>query len=284
MKRNIWPIILLVAVSINGAPVLSNPASAAGGVTLSQFQALEKKVKSLTAKLSTLEDDSYSQDESMSYLRGDISSIQGKLLNLGSGITAKAKEVLRNSEQYVYQVSCNGSLGSAFGISIKLGTEDTNKGYVGALITNHHVVEYCLGRDVKVSQNGRNLGGHVSDWDSENDLALILTIGEVKGIAVATSAPERGDLVVALGSPYGLEGSISTGIVSNLYGDFITTDAAVDPGNSGGPLLNADGQLIGVNTWGFSQSQGNNFAIKPGVICREILICPADSYYLKWSK
>lgn len=284
MRKYFLQTIIMLLVVFNGLSIGGNQALAASGVSLSQFKALEKKVSSLTEKIKELEIADYAASTNLSYIKGDIQSVTNRLDFLGSGASSKAKEVLKSSEKYVFQVSCGGSLGSGFGISIRLSPEALAKGYSGALITNHHVVQYCLGLDVKVSQNGRNLGGHVYDWDEENDLALILTIGSIEGVPLSTKAPERGDLVVALGSPYGLEGSVSTGIVSNLYGDFVTTDAAVDPGNSGGPLLNAEGQLVGVNTWGFSESQGNNFAIKPGVICRQILICPTDSEYLSWSK
>jgi len=89
---------------------------------------------------------------------------------------------------------------------------------------------------------------------------------------------------MTLGSPFGLEGSISTGIVSNLDDDTILTDAAVDPGNSGGPLVNSSGQFVGINAWAWEGSKGNSHAIKPGVMCREILVCDPDDNFLSWSR
>jgi S1-C subfamily serine protease len=137
---------------------------------------------------------------------------------------------------------------------------------------------------VRVSQNGRTLGGKVTGWDQTNDLALIKTLGSTNALPVSSSQPSRGDFAMAMGSPYGLEGSVSVGIVSNFTSDFVITDAAIDPGNSGGPLLNASGELIGINTWKYVGSQGNGNAIKPGVICRNVLVCSAGSNFLSWSK
>lgn len=245
---------------------------------------LEKRIKVLERRISQLEDSDINQDDEISNVGSQVVNLSEKFSNLDTEPTALAKKILAKSEKYVYQVTCGGAQGSAFGVSIKFTADDVAKGYSGALITNEHVVDDCLGSSIKVTQNGRNLGGYVSGWDRENDLALIKTIGVTESLPVSKLAPVRGDFVVALGSPYGLEGSISAGIVSNLNGDFVTTDAAVDPGNSGGPLLNSSGELIGINTWRFTQSQGNSFAIKPGVICRGILVCSVDASLLSWSK
>jgi len=117
-----------------------------------------------------------------------------------------------------------------------------------------------------------------------SDLALIHTVGEVVPLSVATTKPERGDFVLAIGSPYGLEGSVSAGIVSNLDEDTVVTDAAIDTGNSGGPLVNQSGQYVGINSWGWEGAQGSSHAIKPGLLCRSILVCPVGSNLLQWSR
>ena len=275
-----------VAMAIALSVVLSQSSTAmpVKPDTALQVLSLEKRIKALERRLSQLEDSDINQDDEISNVGSEVANLSQKVDGIDTEPTSLAKKILAKSEKYIYQVTCGGFQGSAFGVSIKFTADDTAKGYAGALITNHHVVENCLASTVKVTQNGRNLGGYVAGWDRENDLALIKTIGTTEYLPIAKQAPSRGDFVVALGSPYGLEGSISTGVVSNLYGDFVTTDAAVDPGNSGGPLLNSSGELLGINTWRFTQSQGNSFAIKPGVICRGILVCPIDSWFLSWSK
>jgi len=187
-------------------------------------------------------------------------------------------------DKAVYKIECGKFFGSGFGIDINISADSKSKGYKGAIVTNHHVVEDCLGKSVSVSQNNRNLGGYVYTWDIENDLALIYTIGAVSVLSPAITKPARGDTVVAFGNPYGLEGSVSVGIVSNFDADSVVTDAAIDSGNSGGPLVNTSGQFIGVNTWNFEGSQGSSHALTPGNLCRDILVCPVNSDFLSWSK
>jgi S1-C subfamily serine protease len=215
------------------------------------------------------------------------SQIATLFARVGAGTdTTISKSLLSKTEKAVYQIRCGDSVGSGFGIDIEVSAKQKAQGFSGGVITNHHVIEDCTyeGNFVTVSQRGRDFGGEVWGWDEDSDLALLLTKGKVNYLVGAKSKPQRGDFVMALGSPYGLEGSISTGIVSNLDEDTILTDAAVDPGNSGGPLVNAKGELIGINAWGWEGSKGNSHAIKPGLVCREILRCDRTDDYLAWSR
>jgi S1-C subfamily serine protease len=215
------------------------------------------------------------------------SQIATLFARVGSGTeSALSKKLLPATEKAVYQITCGDSVGSGFGIDVALSKAQKAQGYSGAIITNHHVIADCTadGTTITVTQRNRNLGGDVWTWDEESDLALVFTRGKVSFLKGSLTRPNRGDFVMALGSPYGLEGSISTGIVSNLDEDTILTDAAVDPGNSGGPLVNASGQIVGINAWGWEGSKGNSHAIKPGLICRKILICDPKDDYLAWSK
>jgi serine protease Do len=129
----------------------------------------------------------------------------------------------------------------------------------GYLVTNAHVVEGAATVQVRLA-SGRRLSGQVVGRDTRVDLALVkieaaeplpvLPVGDSEALQV-------GELVVALGHPFGLEQTVSFGIVSRKGAplvaaapgfDFIQTDAAVNPGNSGGPLVNMAGQVVGVNT------------------------------------
>lgn len=194
------------------------------------------------------------------------------------------KRLISRVEPAVYKIKCNSTTGSGFGIQVALSKEATDKGYKGSIITNYHVVKGCAGNSVEVTQNGRNLGGSVWALDDQNDTALIMTIGAVTTLQAATTKPTRGDFVMSFGNPFGVEGSVSVGIVSNIDSDSIITDAAIDPGNSGGPLVNENGQYIGMNTWGWQGAQGSSHALSPGVACRKILVCSATSTLLTWSK
>lgn len=199
-------------------------------------------------------------------------------------ISAKVKNLISKVEPSIYKVTCGNVSGTAFGIDVTLSQAAKDKGYTGAVVTNYHVAQSCAAANIGVTQNGRNLGGFVWASDSANDLALIFTVGSVTTLSPAQTQPTQGDFVVAFGNPFGVEGSVSAGIVSNLDGDTVITDAAVDPGNSGGPLINEDGQFIGMNTWGWKGAQGSSHALKPGLFCRYILVCPVSSDFLTWSK
>jgi serine protease Do len=136
----------------------------------------------------------------------------------------------------------------------------------GYIVTNNHLVDAAS--DVKVKlQDGREFPAKVVGRDEKTDLALLKI--EAQGLPVLTLGDseklEVGQSVMAIGNPFGLEGSVTTGIVSakgriigeGPYDDFIQTDASINPGNSGGPLVNAEGQVVGINTAIASQSGGS---------------------------
>jgi putative serine protease PepD len=137
----------------------------------------------------------------------------------------------------------------------------------GAILTNNHVVETARGNTVQVTfSNGKTATATVIGTDPSSDLAVI-RVANVSGLTPLafgdSSAVHVGDTVLAVGSPLGLDGSVTSGIVSALNRTInegensrsttaitgaIQTDAAINPGNSGGALVNASGQLIGINT------------------------------------
>lgn len=138
----------------------------------------------------------------------------------------------------------------------------------GYIVTNNHVIENADEIKVKLA-NGKEFDAKVVGRDPKTDLALIkidgtkdlasLPMGDSDGLKVGT-------WVVAVGSPFGLEQTVTAGIVSakgrvigaGPYDDFIQTDASINPGNSGGPLLNLKGEVVGINTAIMSRSGGNN--------------------------
>jgi serine protease DegS len=144
----------------------------------------------------------------------------------------------------------------------------------GYILTNHHVVAQADEIRV-VLPDGRELQATVAGADPETDLAVIHTEeGGLPEITVGDSDSLRvGDVVLAIGNPFGVGQTVTMGIVSatgrsqlgiNTFENFIQTDAAINPGNSGGALINAYGELVGVNTAIFSKSggsQGIGFAI-----------------------
>ena len=142
----------------------------------------------------------------------------------------------------------------------------------GLILTNNHVVENASALKVRLSDD-REYTGVIVGRDAKTDLALIriqadqpmafLPLGDSDALQV-------GDWVVAIGNPFGLGNTVTSGIVSakyrqldagaGAYANFIQTDAAINPGNSGGPLLNLTGQVVGINAAIFTQT-GNNVGI-----------------------
>ncbi|MEQ1619464.1 MAG: trypsin-like peptidase domain-containing protein [Terricaulis sp.] len=134
----------------------------------------------------------------------------------------------------------------------------------GVIVTNNHVIEAADAIDV-VLQNGRRYEALVIGRDPATDIAVlrIVTRQPLPHVDMGDSDEARvGDIVLAIGNPFGLGGSLSVGVVSarnrdldaGRYDDFIQTDAAINRGNSGGPLFNTDGEVIGVNTAIYSPS------------------------------
>jgi serine protease Do len=155
----------------------------------------------------------------------------------------------------------------------------------GTVLTNNHVAG-AEGAEIQVTlQDGRTFRGSVKGRDPKTDLALVQIESPpddlVPAVLGRSSSLEVGDWVIAVGSPFGLQQTVTAGIVSakgradvgiTEFEDFIQTDAALNPGNSGGPLLNLRGEVIGINTAIASRSggfMGIGFAI-PIDIAREV--------------
>ncbi|MEE9357609.1 trypsin-like peptidase domain-containing protein [Candidatus Vondammii sp. HM_W22] len=155
-----------------------------------------------------------------------------------------------------------------------------NRGYI---LTNHHVIAEADEIRV-VLANGQTLNAEVVGTDPDTDLAVLKTdTDNLLAITVGNSNSLRvGDVVLAIGNPFAVGQTVTMGIVSatgrdrlgiNTFENFIQTDAAINPGNSGGALINAYGELVGINTAIFSKSggsQGIGFAI-PITLARGVM-------------
>lgn len=144
----------------------------------------------------------------------------------------------------------------------------------GFLLTNHHVIKDADTIQVSL-RDGRIAPAKVVGSDPETDLAILrIDLDNLPAIVVGHSERLRvGDVVLAIGNPFGVGQTVTVGIVSatgrsklgiNTFENFIQTDAAINPGNSGGALVDAHGNLIGINTAIYSKSggsQGIGFAI-----------------------
>ncbi len=155
--------------------------------------------------------------------------------------------------------------------SLGSGVIISDKGYI---LTNNHVIREADAIQVAL-RDGRGASATIVGTDPETDLAVLkISLDNLPSITMSTDQKLRiGDVVLAIGNPFGVGQTVTMGIVSatgrtqlglNTFENFIQTDAAINPGNSGGALINATGQLVGINTAIFSRSggsQGIGFAI-----------------------
>ncbi len=210
------------------------------------------------------------------------------VLNTNSEVPAKLNSILQSSGQVsdedinvtVYKSSITSVVGinttstsrSYFNFTPVRGTGSgsiiSKDGYV---LTNYHVINGARKIEVELS-DGNKFEATLIGGDKDKDVAIVkinpanakftvANLGDSDGISV-------GQKVLAIGSPFGLDGTLTTGIISSLnrtlpaedgtvLKDIIQTDAAINPGNSGGPLLNARGEIIGMNTAIFSPNGSN---------------------------
>mgnify|MGYP002040444960 CR=1 FL=1 len=194
----------------------------------------------------------------------------------------------------VVNISAQGDSRQAPGIGLAAGAgrQSIGSGVIvdatqGNILTNHHVVRGAT--SIRVSlQDGRSFTATVVGSDPDTDLAVLrIPPDKLQALTLSDSSDLRvGDFVVAIGDPYGLGQSASSGIVSALersslraagYQNFIQTDASINPGNSGGALVNLNGELVGINTMIYTPSGGNvgiGFAIPSnlaGEVMRQLL-------------
>ncbi len=159
--------------------------------------------------------------------------------------------------------------------SLGSGVIVSNEGHI---ITNSHVVDQVDDIEVQLS-DGRTTKARVVGSDAQVDLAVLkIDEANVKPLKLGDSdLVQAGDMVLAIGNPFGFEETVTEGIISSKgrpnrvdgFGDFLQTDAAINPGNSGGPLINLAGEIIGINTAIISRtggSQGIGFAIPSNTV------------------
>ena len=192
--------------------------------------------------------------------------------------------IYKNSSEAVVEIAVTSGGGSGGGTQQAQGS-----GFVydeqGHVITNQHVVDGAESVEVTFS-NGKTYDATVVGSDPSTDIAVLdvdAPASVLEPLELADSSQlEVGDGVIAIGSPFGLEQTVTTGIVSALHrqitapnkfaiDDAIQTDAAINHGNSGGPLLDMNGNVVGVNSQIESESGGNDgvgFAVPSNTVER----------------
>jgi S1-C subfamily serine protease len=194
------------------------------------------------------------------------------------------QDIYKNEGQGVVFIQSEGVSGGTDLFGQQQQGTATGSGFVvdknGTIVTNAHVVDGASKVTVSLEEGGDQIDAQVLGVDNDSDVAVLKIDANGKDLTVLplgnSSKLEVGDPVVAIGNPFGLQRTVTTGIVSALQrqvdapsgfpiNDVIQTDAAINPGNSGGPLLDANGNVIGINsqiqTGGGEGSVGIGFAV-----------------------
>jgi len=162
--------------------------------------------------------------------------------------------------------------GTAWAIDLKTDVSDE---YPTTLITNHHVIEDCIGVEHELFialPFEKSVPAVITKWDEENDIAVIASTLELPTLQLSTSVPWPGYWVMALGSADGYEGSVSFGNVINSNTAELLITNNISHGSSGGPLIDNEGNVVGVTSWGLDVEQYNG-AKSLDAFCAKILEC-----------
>lgn len=192
-------------------------------------------------------------------------------------------DLVERTQKSTVSVYCDVSkddfaMGTAWAIELENGIDEKNP---TTLITNHHVIEGCIGGKGKltVAEVFKDpVPAYVINWDKENDLAVLATGLKLKPLGLSQAEPWPGYWVMALGSADGYEGSVSFGSVLNTTDSEIFITANISHGSSGGPLIDNEGLVIGTTSWGHKKEQYNG-AKSLNTMCAEILKCGGEFYW-----
>jgi S1-C subfamily serine protease len=198
-------------------------------------------------------------------LAESVGTAQKRLAQRDNGLAPLASRVL----QSVFTLETDRKLGAGFAAWFEGGDM-----YV--ITANHVIAESGTGASVTVLRRGGSWSGEIVKKDERDDLALVRVSGHPAGAQALWQRPllpvsRQGDQLVLFGSPYGLEGTVTTGIVSRVTRDAIQTDAAANPGNSGGPAVDRQGHVVGILVRGGAQNL--NFAVPIAKVCRTLRRC-----------
>ena len=257
--RRFAPLSVLTAVLAAAAVALAlfvwheqRSASSNRAALESQIAALRQSVTRLSKHDSTL--------------ASRVGSTEKTLRRKDAGIAPLAKRVLRS----VFTVETSTKLGTGF-----VAWQDGDSSY---LLTAAHVVDDEPSGEVTITRNKGSWSGTVEGIDAKDDLAVIRVNGRPAGASPLWQEPsvpkaQPGDELLLVGSPFGLAGTVTSGVVSRVTSQIVQTDAAANPGNSGGPAIDAQGRVVGVVLAIVRNGQNITFAVRVDRACRKLRSC-----------
>lgn len=273
-----WPVFAITAALI----LLG--VGAGFWLLLSRIDDLQSALESTRNTVDVLADEQSRSAAGITTLEESLSTTQTQLNDLGLDVTeldaglqdqqTRTIDVAGVSKQVmpsVVTVTCGYSSGSGFVIA----STDAPSGFPTTVVTNHHVIADCADDpevEVVIRQGEKTTAARLDRWDEDNDLALIYASEEFPFLSVGET-PQVGEPVVAVGSPYGIDGTVTDGTITNVQDGYVTHSAALAPGNSGGPLVDREGKVVGVNAAKVEDSEGQNIAVRMRAACQKLIEC-----------
>jgi len=226
-------------------------------------RSLSGRFEDLDEGFAALERQVAARADEMAVIRSRLGVVEREV-----GRQINVAEVSRKVRPSVYTVRTATGGGSAFVIG--------RKGGRSVLVTNHHVI-FPAGQGDRVTlsrKGGGSITGRIDRISARNDLATII-VGRKLPVLSTAGPPKSGDPVVVVGSPLGLDSSVSEGIISGRRAGFIQFTAPVSPGNSGSPLVDRRGRVVGVVSLKIvlPGAEGLNFARPIGQVCGSLTRC-----------
>lgn len=201
-------------------------------------------------------------------------------------------KVVASARKATVTVYCGTWSGSGWGIDLGDSFDKADDRYPFEIVTNFHVIEDCInGGDIGIRLAGqaKAVPAFLYSYDSNRsnsanatDLAILMTATPVPTLPTASMEPMPGDWLMAVGNPNSskfddMEGHVTFGRVSNFKREYnvVVTDTAVNHGNSGGPLVNSRGEVVGINTWIDVSQQAENIAYALAIpkLCESLVAC-----------
>jgi S1-C subfamily serine protease len=230
------------------------------------------EIESHNRALSALRGQTRSLDQRV---RESADAVEAQFGDLGNRLDEASSDqfnpagVVAQIQSAVFTVESGRTQGSGFGF-VSYGGETW-------IATNYHVIKastWIGGPLVTIRHGSSEWVGKAWNWDQKADVALVKVNASLPTLDSAFSSghpPTVGDSVLAYGSPLGLEGTATVGIISAVRRGYIQTDAQINHGNSGGPLVNAFGEVLGLTTLGYGEGSGVGFAVDIRTLCSKLM-------------
>lgn len=258
------------------------------------FYVLYTEQNKMSDASAALQDSARALSEDLATTRGTLDGVesslaetQQRLNELGFSVNSISEDVAEQQQNSINTAALSkavlpsvvtvycGSFYASQGSGFAVAANDLPSGFYSAIVTNFHVIAECASDSdlpVTVVQGDLRPSTQLAVWDEENDLALLYVAEEFPTLAIGAT-PSVGQPVMSAGSPYAVDGTVDDGTVTNVKDTFVTHDASIGPGNSGGPLVDREGLVVGVNTASVEDSPGQNIAVRMRVACQKILDC-----------